>query len=59
MLVHIAEKILPDPFIPEHAIPPIEAADWEKLGIDPAIANDLLSETQLIIEQAEKLACAA
>ena len=59
MLVHVAEKILPDPFIPEHATTLAEAADWEKLGIDAAKAENLLSEIQTIIEQAEKLACAA
>ncbi len=52
-MVYIAEKLLPSFGIEEYVEPGVSDADWEALGIDPALAEDIVT---LIAEQGDQAA---
>lgn len=58
-LVNIAEKLLPDLGITEHAAQEITEQEWINLGIDPSEADAIAEEIRVIVEQVTQLANAA
>jgi putative nucleotidyltransferase with HDIG domain len=50
-MINLAEKILTSVGIPEHVATEITPDDWQSLGIDPSVADELLEQ---ITQQAEE-----
>lgn len=58
-LAYIAEKMLPDFAIAEHAIHEVTEQEWNQLGIDPGKVDKILEEIGAVAAQAKQLANAA
>ncbi|WMJ07847.1 HDOD domain-containing protein [Nitrosomonas sp. sh817] len=58
-LAYIAEKLLPDFAIMEHAVHEVTGQEWHQLGIDPGKTGKILEEIGAVAAQAKQLANAA
>jgi putative nucleotidyltransferase with HDIG domain len=53
-MVSIAEKVLSGFGIPEQSAGAVSAEDWKSLGIDPALADELIEQIKQQAEEAKK-----